>query len=420
MVSTGANIVRASSLAFLVLGCVHCTYDWKVHDTNMSMNSVEAGANSADASMDSGPGHHEQHDTGTGPEPDTGTVEQKDGGPSVPEHDAGPDAGHMQTEQDAGPEHDAGPPPCPTGLLRCEAGGECLNLDNDLNHCGMCERSCASGQLCAGGECGIDCGAQTKCPGDLCADLNHDINHCGTCDKQCPHPAANGQPTCDGQCHIACDDTYRECSGQCYRPNDPAHCGASCKKCVAPANAKATCNGTDCGYQCLHATLGCTDGASTCGSWNFESGDALDWSLVSGGVAGQFGDSTARVFEGSHSLLIGVAPTADVRVPLCNAGKTTNVWIKTFSAQIYIDGPAIKDSSDNYLSLFVITGDGTEVVQHELQNLKANQWQKFTASFDASMPANTVASFLKLGFRFYDTGVTNFKAKIYIDDVRID
>ena len=48
-----------------------------------------------------------------------------------------------------------------------------------------------------------------------------------------------------------CPSHTHNCGQQCVSNNDPDHCGTSCTPCEAPANATATCNGVECGYQCI-------------------------------------------------------------------------------------------------------------------------------------------------------------------------
>ena len=64
---------------------------------------------------------------------------------------------------------------------RC--GGQCVNLENDENHCGECGKQCKHGK-CKGGVCKNECGSKTKC-GDSCVDTKTDYNNCGACGKKC-------------------------------------------------------------------------------------------------------------------------------------------------------------------------------------------------------------------------------------------
>jgi alpha-tubulin suppressor-like RCC1 family protein len=47
-----------------------------------------------------------------------------------------------------------------------------------------------------------------------------------------------------------CPSGMIRCSGQCVDPMSTDHCGPSCAICTAPSGARATCNGTSCGYAC--------------------------------------------------------------------------------------------------------------------------------------------------------------------------
>ena len=47
--------------------------------------------------------------------------------------------------------------PCPTPLEVCDGG--CVDLRSDPRHCGSCDRACAAGLSCSGGECGTSVGS---------------------------------------------------------------------------------------------------------------------------------------------------------------------------------------------------------------------------------------------------------------------
>ncbi len=68
--------------------------------------------------------------------------------------DAGPDAGDRPVDAgsvDAGdPDMDGGPG-CGAGEMRCD--GSCVDTSSSADHCGMCGRACAVGEVCAAGEC---------------------------------------------------------------------------------------------------------------------------------------------------------------------------------------------------------------------------------------------------------------------------
>jgi hypothetical protein len=150
--------------------------------------------------------------------------------------------------------------PCAPGMRTCVAGawGECaeqvvpraercnardddcdgavdeaFDLQQDGEHCGVCDNACASGQRCCGGEC---------------ADLRADDDHCGACGTSCD----GGEQCCDG----ACVDPQ----------TDSEHCGPSCVRC---GGGQACCSGAcanlssfqhcgECGNACDASELCCS------------------------------------------------------------------------------------------------------------------------------------------------------------------
>lgn len=97
-----------------------------------------------------------------------------------------------------------GPAPsgCPSGQAVC--GASCADLASDPRNCGACGRTCASGQVCQSGACGLaPCPAgQTRC-GASCAALSSDAANCGACGRIC----AAGQACQSGSCLNAGDTT---------------------------------------------------------------------------------------------------------------------------------------------------------------------------------------------------------------------
>jgi hypothetical protein len=62
--------------------------------------------------------------------------------------------------------------PCGAGQLCCPNQG-CHNLDNDINHCGACGKSCGigNGVKCMGGQClcgATACAANQQCCNGVC------------------------------------------------------------------------------------------------------------------------------------------------------------------------------------------------------------------------------------------------------------
>ncbi len=108
---------------------------------------------------------------------------------------------------------------CDEGFTECM--GECVDLQSNVFHCGVCSHACMGvpgpGQdsigMCVEGSCEIIClEGFTACPGDpvdVCADLSSDPEHCGACGNVC----ANG--TCvDGACEDVPAEVVTEESGK--------------------------------------------------------------------------------------------------------------------------------------------------------------------------------------------------------------
>jgi hypothetical protein len=239
----------------------------------------------------------------------------------------------------------------------------------------------------------------------------------------CPAPSAHGMATCEGACEIACDSPYRACGNNCYKLSDTDHCGTDCKKCAAPANAKATCDGTSCGTACLHATLSCSGSSSACGSWNFESGSPEGFTLIPSPEtsADDFGENTKQAAEGSYSLAIGFAAQLGMKVGLCPGGAvTTDIRDLKFSAQLYIEGPALPVADDNFVQMYVNTAAGDQLGA-ELAKLETGKWQTISATLSPPTIMNLdTASSLTFYVRLYQTSAPGWTGVAYFDDIRLE
>ncbi len=144
----------------------------------------------------------------------------------------------------------AGTPACVRGVCGtvCDPSfGDCdgnaangceVDLRGDVSNCGMCGRSCPSGQVCANANCAARCPAGfADCTGS-CRSLSSDPANCGRCNARCearPHAVANG---CGAPCSYRCDDGFRDCDGNaangCETESefDPANCGVCGMRCA--------------------------------------------------------------------------------------------------------------------------------------------------------------------------------------------
>lgn len=152
---------------------------------------------------------------------------------------------------------------CNQGSKRCD--------DACIPETACCsDEDCPTGATCADAEC--SCGAGTHQCGDSCAS-DSSVDTCGiACDEPCTAPIG-GDVDCDGaQCIPSCPSGQMACVGECIDDNNVCDgscpggthdcagvclpntsllaCGDSCSACPAPSNASATCDGTDCDFEC--------------------------------------------------------------------------------------------------------------------------------------------------------------------------
>lgn len=123
-------------------------------------------------------------------------------------------------------------PPC--GGLQTNCNGECVKLQSDVNHCGMCGMPCGQGQLCVMGQCRANC-APPLLPcngGTSCVDPRFDPDNCNGCGQACPPTPGATRLCIMGMCgRSICDFGFGDCnvspSDGCEAnfANDPMACG---------------------------------------------------------------------------------------------------------------------------------------------------------------------------------------------------
>lgn len=215
-----------------------------------------------------------------------------DDGPPAPEDDGGPD--DAGSSPDAG--NDAGGDPEPVCESEClgievccpEAPGSevgaCVDLRNDLDHCGGCGETCGDTfTSCVNGRC--ICGTtpciapRVCCPltddpdGRVCRNLANDLRSCGSCDRACDEDLASR--CVDGECVCgaegrACD---RAAGETCCRDGD-LRGGARCAVLATDDDFCGACRKPDGAHTCGPGSS-CIDGLCTLGEPTCDEGCGL-------------------------------------------------------------------------------------------------------------------------------------------------
>jgi len=135
---------------------------------------------------------------------------------------------------------------CPAGKTFCN--GNCVDLQNDPQHCGSCARTCSAPSngtaLCSNGTCLSNCNTgYTKC-GNNCFNLQTDAENCGRCDNECDDAPNAAKDICTaGHCGFQCDWNTTQCGNSCTELSlDPDNCGSCGNKC----SSSQTCAGGAC------------------------------------------------------------------------------------------------------------------------------------------------------------------------------
>lgn len=92
-------------------------------------------------------------------------------------------------------------PECTGNDTLCVGPNVCVDLATNTQNCGVCGNACGAGEICAAGECLLDCPrGQTSCPvyGDAgvqnrCVVLTTDPQNCGVCGLTCAASTPNCQ-----------------------------------------------------------------------------------------------------------------------------------------------------------------------------------------------------------------------------------
>ena len=106
---------------------------------------------------------------------------------------------------------------CTDGGEMC--GGECVDLQSNIDHCGACGNACgAGGFICSSGECQCIKSELSVCDGK-CLNLNIDSQNCGECGNVC----AGGERCKKGTC-----ETLTDIEGVVEQTNEVRDMGYDC------------------------------------------------------------------------------------------------------------------------------------------------------------------------------------------------
>jgi hypothetical protein len=108
---------------------------------------------------------------------------------------------------------------CSGSLIEC--GGQCVDTQTSLAHCGDCHSPCDAGETCVLGSCTTGCAPPLIACGASCVDPATDPAHCGGCDTPC-----DANQVCAGSDCVPCVAPTEPCDNVCVdTTSDEAHCG---------------------------------------------------------------------------------------------------------------------------------------------------------------------------------------------------
>jgi hypothetical protein len=145
---------------------------------------------------------------------------------------------------------------CISGYGRCGDSVVCRSLQSDLANCGMCGRTCPTGQKCIGGSCSAlvcdpgraDCDGteQNGCEANL-----KDVSHCGGCGLSCTTLPQTVSAICDGtNCKItSCATGFADCDGSAANGCEASLASAiNCGSCGIACSEGKSCINRVCDY----------------------------------------------------------------------------------------------------------------------------------------------------------------------------
>jgi len=116
------------------------------------------------------------------------------------------------------------PPPICAGNL---CGNKCVSdFSSNREHCGSCNKTCGSQQICKSGACKTCSGSKTRC-GNKCKDLRTNRSNCGTCGNKCGSSEICSNSSCQ-----ACPAGQTRCGNKCIDlQSDSNNCSSCNNKC---------------------------------------------------------------------------------------------------------------------------------------------------------------------------------------------
>jgi len=87
-----------------------------------------------------------------------------------------------------------------------------VDLNADVDNCGVCFKQCDAGWVCVGGDCVLNCPpGLDKCV-DICTNLAFDPNNCGICGKACEGGDNTVSVCIGGECSTVCQTGFADCN----------------------------------------------------------------------------------------------------------------------------------------------------------------------------------------------------------------
>jgi hypothetical protein len=91
---------------------------------------------------------------------------------------------------------------------------------------------------------------RTRCNG-TCVNFQSDPENCNGCGNVCSAVPFSVGICVNGECEVSCSTARHLCGTSCVLDHDVATCGTRCTACPQPRNAVATCDGVECGFECI-------------------------------------------------------------------------------------------------------------------------------------------------------------------------